>query len=170
MASCSTTAPAERYQIHTSRNPGVLESATAGTAITTMRVTDATSDGIVLPIAWNMLEQTKISPENANVSDTMRRYSSPTAITAASFENTRMSAAGKRLHITAISSIQPTAIMLASLNTALTRPPSRAPTFWPATGATEKPSATTGMNNACTTRMPMPNPACAAAPNGRDTA
>ena len=123
-----------------------------------MRVTEAMSDGMVLPIAWNMLEHTKISPDATKFHEMMRRYSSPTAMTAGSSEKTRMSAAGTMLQSTAISSIQPAAIRLASLNTALTRSPSRAPTFWPATGATEKPSATTGMNSACTTRMPMPKP------------
>ena len=69
MASCSTTAPAERYQIQTRWKPGIVDSAIAGTAITTMRVTDAMSDGMVLPIAWNMLEHTKITPDATKVHD-----------------------------------------------------------------------------------------------------
>jgi len=44
-----------------------------------------------------------------------------------------------------------------------------APKFWPATGATANPSATTGMKPAWMIRIPMPNPACAADPNGRLT-
>ena len=48
-----------------------------------------------------------------------------------------------------------------------TRSPSRAPKFWPATGAVAKAIATVGRNSACITRTPMPKPACAAAPKGR---
>src|SRR5947199_251006 len=59
-----------------------------------------------------------------------------------------------------------TAIHAASLNVSLTRCARRAPKFWPATGATENASATTGMNPAWMMRMPMPNPACAAAQAG----
>src|SRR5512145_2107150 len=115
MLSCSTIAPAERYQIQWRAKPGSRDSMIAGMAITTMRATDATSEGMVLPIAWNMLEQTKMSPDGTNVHDTMRRYSSPTATTAGSLENRRIRAAGTRLQTTAISSIQPPAIRLASL-------------------------------------------------------
>ena len=35
------------------------------------------SGGIVLPIAWNMLEPTKMMPDATKFHDTMRRYSSP---------------------------------------------------------------------------------------------
>ena len=50
-----------------------------------MRVNELTSEGMVLPIAWNMLEATKMIPDATKLHDTMRRYSSPTAMTAASF-------------------------------------------------------------------------------------
>ncbi|MNC91985.1 hypothetical protein D3C83_83380 [compost metagenome] len=58
----------------------------------------------------------------------------------------------------------------ASRNVCFTRCACRAPKFWPATGPTAKPRATTGRKHAWMMRMPMPNPACAAAPNGRVTA
>ena len=57
----------------------------------------------------------------------------------------------------------------ADVNVALTRSPLRAPKFWPATGPTANPSATTGRKLACRMRWPMPKPAWAAAPNGRLT-
>jgi hypothetical protein len=43
-------------------------------------VNDEISEGIVLPIAWNMLELTKMIPDAAKLHETMRRYSSPIAI------------------------------------------------------------------------------------------
>src|SRR2546426_395489 len=60
-----------------------------------------------------------------------------------------------------------TDIHAAPLNVSFTRWARRAPKFWPATGATENASATTGMNPAWMMRIPMPTPACAAAPKGR---
>ena len=68
------------YQIQRSVNPGVSASSSTGTATMTMRVTDVISDGIVLPIAWNMLELTKMTPDATKLKATMCRYSSPTAI------------------------------------------------------------------------------------------
>ena len=64
----------------------------AGTATSRMRVPEATSDGTVFPIAWNMLDATKIKPDATKFHDTMRRYSLPTASTAGSFENTPINA------------------------------------------------------------------------------
>jgi hypothetical protein len=55
-------------------------------------VPEAASDGTVLPIAWNMLDATKINPDAMKFHDTMRRYSLPTASTAGSFENTPINA------------------------------------------------------------------------------
>ena len=62
-ASCTITAATDRYQIVLSWNPGSLDKTMTGTAISRMRTADAISDGIVLPIAWNMLDATKISPD-----------------------------------------------------------------------------------------------------------
>jgi len=66
----------------------------AGTATSRMRVPEATNDGTVFPIAWNMLDATKIKPDATKFHDTMRRYSVPTASTARSFENTPINAWG----------------------------------------------------------------------------
>jgi hypothetical protein len=43
----------------------------------TVRVNELTSDGHVLPIAWNMLDVTKMTPDATKLHDTMRRYSAP---------------------------------------------------------------------------------------------
>ena len=77
------------------------------------------------------------------------------------------SASGHSRQMTASTAINATAISAATRNVPRTRSGSRAPKFWPATGLTEKPSATTGMKPAWMTRRPMPNPAWAAAPNPR---
>ena len=74
-------APTERYQIQLSSNPTIRASSSAGIATTRMRMNEATSGGIVLPIAWNMLPFTKMMPDATRLHDTMRRYSAPTAIT-----------------------------------------------------------------------------------------
>src|SRR5437762_5983516 len=116
----------------------------AGTATRRMRVPDATSDGTVFPIAWNMLDATKIKPDATKFHDTMRRYSEPTANTAGSFEKTPINAWGAiRQRIT--SSTMTAETMYAALrNVSMTRSRLRAPKFCPATGETEKPSATAG--------------------------
>jgi hypothetical protein len=44
------------------------------------------SDGIVLPIAWNMLDDTKMSPEATKFQQAIRRYSSPRAMASGSVE------------------------------------------------------------------------------------
>jgi hypothetical protein len=44
------------------------------------------SDGIVLPIAWNMLDDTKMSPEATKFQEAIRRYSSPRAMASGSVE------------------------------------------------------------------------------------
>ena len=62
--------------------------------------------------------------------------------------------------------MNPQAIRAPTRKVSRTRSARRAPKFCPATGLTAKPSATTGMNPACTTRRPMPKPAWAAAPKG----
>ena len=98
-AACSAqaaryTAPTDRYQIQCSWNPGMRDSSTAGIATSARRTPEETSDGIVLPIAWNMLDATKINPDATKFHDMMRRYSSPTARTAGSFEKMPTSAAG----------------------------------------------------------------------------
>ena len=49
-------------------------------------MTDATSGGMVLPIAWNMLAFTKIIPDATKFHEMIRRYSEPTATTAGSCE------------------------------------------------------------------------------------
>src|SRR6266566_645477 len=96
----------------------------------------------------------------------MRRYSVPTAMTPSSLLKTLISGPGSRWQAIANTTMRATAIHAASLNVSLTRWPRRAPKFWPATGATEKASATTGMKPAWMMRMPIPNPACAAAQAG----
>src|SRR5512141_1357683 len=97
IASCTTIEAGERYQIQFSWNPGERVRITAGIPTRTIRVPELMSDGRVLPIAWNMLDETKISPDAANVSEMIRRYSVPTPITAGSFANTFTIASGAML-------------------------------------------------------------------------
>ena len=52
------TAPAEMYHTHSNEKPGLAESHSTGTAMSSIRVADVMRDGSVLPIAWNMLELT----------------------------------------------------------------------------------------------------------------
>src|SRR5687767_10974953 len=92
--SCTSTVATERYQIHRSRKSGMRESISAKIDKRPMRTPDATSDGIVLPIAWNMLDATKIKPDATKFHEMMRRYSEPTAITPGSVENAPTIAAG----------------------------------------------------------------------------
>src|SRR5262252_5994100 len=98
----------ERYQIHCSSNPGWRERITAGIETSRMRVADAIIDGIVLPIAWNMLEFTKTSPERTKLHDMTLRYSTPTATTSGSLEKMRIMAAGTTWKRIASRNITPT--------------------------------------------------------------
>ena len=120
----------------------------AGTATSRMRVPEATSDGTVFPIAWNMLDATKTKPDAMKFHDAMRRYSVPTASTAGSFENTPIKAWGALRQMTTSSTMTAETMYAALRNVSMTRSRLRAPKFCPATGATEKPSATAGMNKA----------------------
>src|SRR5688572_4542163 len=137
--------PTERYQIQRSSKSAECDRMSTGIVTRMMRTAEAIRDGTVLPIAWNMLEATKIRPDATKFQEMMRRYSSPIAITAGSSVKTSTIAAGAMWQRIAKTNITPAAISAASLNVAFTRSGKRAPKFWPATGATEKPSATTGM-------------------------
>ena len=95
-----------------------------------MRAADVISDGIVLPIAWNMLELTKITPDATKLKATMCRYSSPTA--------TAVGVGGEHVHHarhpratppTASTSIAAAAIAAPVLNVSRTRADWRAPKF-----------------------------------------
>src|SRR5687767_1679956 len=78
------TAATEMYQIQRSEKPAVCESSSTGTAMMTTRVAEVISDGMVLPIAWNMLELTKMIPDATKFHARMCRYSTATAIAAGS--------------------------------------------------------------------------------------
>ena len=144
---------------------------TPGSRPATMRMNELTSDGIVLPIAWNMLERDEDHARSDEVpgrrcAGTRRRPRSPPG----PWRTRRSCAAGAMCaqqredhHRRPPPSAPPIR------NVARTRSGRRAPKFCPATGPTANPSATTGMKPACITRRPMPKPACAAAPNGRVT-
>ena len=75
----------------------------------TMRATEVSSAGTVLPIAWNMLELTKIAPEATKFNAATWRYSSPAATTAGSFEKMRMNQAAASHVIVDSTSITPVA-------------------------------------------------------------
>src|SRR5262245_45603554 len=65
----NTIVPADKYQIQLSAKPGMRESMTAGIPVTIRRANEAPSGGNVLPIAWNMLEDTNTSPDPTNVQE-----------------------------------------------------------------------------------------------------
>ena len=92
--SCNSTDATDRYQIQRSWKPDIRARKKAGIANVVMRAAETTRDGTVFPIAWNMLEATKITPDGTKLHDAMRRYSSPTAITDGSFEKNPTIAAG----------------------------------------------------------------------------
>ena len=165
--SCTHTVATDSTQIQVIRKSGMRERMTAGTISIAMRSADAASEGIVLPSAWNMLDATKMIPEATKFHEMICRYTVPAPTTAGSSVKTRTIPCAHRCTAAVITSMNAEAISAASRNTARTRSGSRAPTFCPATGATAKPSATTGMKVAWMTRVPIPKPACSTAPNGR---
>src|SRR4029450_3221068 len=89
---CSTTDRMPTYQIHVKWNPVTRDSRIAGITLTSSRSPEVASDGIVLPSAWNMLDPPNVTPEKTNVTNTMRRYSTPTCSTAGSFVKMPISA------------------------------------------------------------------------------
>src|SRR4029453_9480690 len=119
------------YQIQRSAKPGVSASASTGTATITMRAPEVISDGIVLPIAWNMLELTKITPDATKLNATTWRYSSPTRTAAGSAVNTRTIPSAQSQTATASTSIAAAAIAAPVLNVSLTRAERRAPQSCP---------------------------------------
>src|SRR5688572_16730077 len=116
----------------------------AGMTLMIRRIADVASDGSVLPRAWNMLDDTNVTPEATKFSTTIRKYSTPTEVTSASLVKMRISGSAAKNIATAVTNIEPAAIPAAALNAARTRSPFFAAKFWPATGATANPSATHG--------------------------
>src|SRR4051812_34590327 len=98
-----------------------------------MRVPDATSDGTVFPIAWNMLDATKIKPDATKFHDTMRRYSEPTASTAGSYEKPPIGGGGGARQRKIGTPITADTMYAAWRKVATTRSRLRAPKFCPAT-------------------------------------
>src|SRR5688572_32638355 len=92
------TEATESHHTQLSSNPGIRATTRTLIANRTIRTPDAMSDGSVFPIAWNMLEATKISPDATKVSDMMRRYSAPISITAGSDEKAATSGPGMLQH------------------------------------------------------------------------
>ena len=64
--------------------------------------------------------------------------------------------------------MKPPHVSAAARKVSRTRSGSFAPKFWPAIGAAANAIAIAGRKIDCITRMPMPNPACAAAPKVAD--
>src|SRR3954453_1414634 len=54
-------------------NPLIRDNKSTGMIKTTIRVPDARSEGTVFPIAWNMLELTKMSPDAMKLQEMIRR-------------------------------------------------------------------------------------------------
>ena len=112
-----------------------------------------------------MLALTKMMPAATKFHEMMRRCSLPAAIAAGSAVKMRISPEGTRWQSVKKSAIISVARSAPSRNVCFTRLACPAPKFWPAMGATDMPRATTGMKPACISRMPIPNPACAAEAN-----
>src|SRR5262245_32579150 len=129
IASCTTTAPAEIHQIDRSVNPGDCASSSTGTATITMRAPDVMSDGIVLPIAWNMLELTNTIPDATKLKAMTCRYSAPTAMTCGSDENTPTMGRAASHTMRASTNIEPAASAAPVRNVSRTRSALRAPKF-----------------------------------------
>src|SRR6185503_1418936 len=129
IASCTMTAPEEIYQIHRSVKPGDCASNSTGTATITMRAADVMSDGMVLPIAWNMLELTNTIPDATKLKAMMWRYSAPTAMTCGSDENTPTIGPAASHTMSASTNIAPAASEAPVRNVSRTRSALRAPKF-----------------------------------------
>src|SRR5207237_6407736 len=61
--SCTNTDATDNHHSQRSSKPGSREMITPGMATSAMRTTDAMSEGMVLPIAWNVLEATNTRPD-----------------------------------------------------------------------------------------------------------
>src|SRR5690349_12185679 len=91
----------------------MCDNITAGMAMMAIRTAEAIRDGMVLPIAWNMLEATNTSPDATKFHEMMRRYFAPKSITAGSFEKIPISAAGAMLQAIPNSTIMAVAMRAA---------------------------------------------------------
>src|SRR5215207_11732924 len=83
---CSHTDAADKYQIQRSSKPGRRDMSSTGTDTSRIRPNEVIKGGMVLPIAWNMLEATKMMPDPMKFQAEMRRYSLTTAMTSGSLE------------------------------------------------------------------------------------
>jgi hypothetical protein len=94
-----------------------------------MRAVELTSAGMVLPIAWNMLELTNTMPEATKLKEMMRRYSPPTASTWGSCEKTPIIAWGARWQRMVKQAMSTAAKVTPTRNVSRTRSAWRAPKF-----------------------------------------
>ena len=165
---CRMTPAAEMYQIVVRSNPGCRDSTMIGMAISVMRTNEVNErrQGVS-----DRLEHARRDEHHARGDEVPRDDAQVLLADRDHLRVLREDADQRRRRDVADRPRAPpftaTAIPTAERNVARTRSAWRAPKFWPATGATAKPSATTGRNIAWMSRRPMPNPACAAAPNGR---
>ncbi len=93
--SCRYTDATERCHIETRANPGRCARIITGIATISIRIPDVINEGMVFPIAWNMLEATKIKPDATKFNEMICRYSTPIPITAGSLEKTEIISAGQ---------------------------------------------------------------------------
>ena len=112
-----------------------------------------------------MLEQVKINPCATMFSEIICKNSKATAIVSGSFENPASNSSGLQLHQDREPIITTVAISAALTKVSRTRGQLPAPKFWPAIGPAASETASAGIWIKPSTRVPMPNPACAAAPN-----
>ena len=70
---CSVTVATDRYHTSVSVKCGWRDNQTAGTRNVRMREAELRSEGQVLPSAWNMPEQLKMSPVATKFQEMMRR-------------------------------------------------------------------------------------------------
>src|SRR5215212_6126731 len=117
------TEAADKYQIQRSSKPAMRDMSSTGTDTSRIRPNDVISGGMVLPIAWNMLEATKMMPDPMKFQAEMRRYSLPTATTSGSLEKNRINADGAKWQSAASATISPVAISTPDRNACRTRSP-----------------------------------------------
>lgn len=98
MAAWSVTEATDRCQKSASTVSRRCASQITGRANETSRLPLLSSDGLVLPSAWNIAEQAKVSPVATKFHDWMPRYSTATAATAGSLVNGPTSTAGRHWH------------------------------------------------------------------------
>src|SRR5215510_6736566 len=122
----------DTYHTSTSRNPGRVDSHSAGTAKIVTRIALDTMVGQVLPSAWNIEEQLKITPLAAKFQDVITSICTPTSTTASSRVKMCMKNGEANWHSSVSISMITMLNSAVHLKVSRTRSGLRAPKFCPA--------------------------------------